>query len=329
MQQNKSNRLVLDKQESLAVDHISRNGFSKDLYFVAKNIPFNLHVSSSLNLNQAPIVAKLYYDFDRLEDQKEVETLKNNPLHYTAHVNETGDRAVLEVRISVLSSQHEGAFFRIRLSVKDPKNNEEVVNFSLPIKVISKRNQVRRMIEKQEVQPTEPLPAPKRTSSDMITDALTRLEEQQREQAKLLKQLLIQKNTSKPTAADTEDDFESAFKKFINAYQKVPSEERPSKIRKVIKQTQINPAEAQSLSDFVSIYSVDMLPNGLSSAEQNFMKALMEIPPSLLTHSTGSQNGNVSDGFSVDSEPADDTAFAQFLADPLFLSSAYTLTESH
>jgi len=187
------------------------------------------------------------------------------------------------------------------MSVRDPKNSEEVVGFSLPIKVISKRNQVRRMIEKQEVQPTEPLPAPKRTSSDMITDALTRLEEQQREQAKLLRQILNQKNTSKPNPAETEDDFEASFKKFLNAYQKLPSDERPYKVRKVVKQTQSNPSEAQSLSDFVNLYSVDMLPNGLSSAEQNFMKALLEIPSSL----TGSNN------------------------DPLFLSSAETMTESH
>lgn len=278
--QRTQQRLVLEKQESLAVDRFSRNGVTKDLYFVAKNIPFNVHVYSTLNLNTHPLGAKLFYDFDLEEDQKEVETLKVDPLQYTAHVNDTGDRAVVEVRISVLSSQHEGAFFRIKLSTNDPKTGE-VSTFTQPLKVISKRQQVRRMLEKNELQATEPLPTPKRTSSEMITEALTRLEEQQREQAKLLKMLVAQKaqavTEQQPIKQQTNDelDFETAFKRFLQAYQKLPSEERPSKIRKVVKQVQTNTSESQSLHDFVNTYAADFMP------ERNFMNALMEMPSGL------------------------------------------------
>jgi len=93
-----SSLLSIEKQDSLARDKFARNGVAKVLHIVAKNIAFILHISSTVNLNTHPLVAKLFYDSDADEDQKEVDTLKATPMEYTAHVN---DAANMKERSSV------------------------------------------------------------------------------------------------------------------------------------------------------------------------------------------------------------------------------------
>jgi len=101
-------QLILEKQESLGQDRFAKNGVIKDVYFVAKNIPFNIVVASPhVNLALHPLSAKLFYDSNNLETSKEVETLKCNPIEYRTQVNETADKATIELRAAVLSSQHE------------------------------------------------------------------------------------------------------------------------------------------------------------------------------------------------------------------------------
>jgi hypothetical protein len=286
MQTKGNTLLIIEKQESLAQDKFTKNGCTKELHVVAKNIPFSLHVASSVNLNEHPLHAALCYDFENESDQKEVETLKCTPLEYIAHVSDSGEKANVEIRIAVLSSQHEGANFRIKLSVKDPRTSKLVHVFTSPLKVISKRNQVKKMLERKEITHVEPLPPPKRTSSDTITEALHRLEEQQREQAKLLQQLVGQKkglksssefNFAAPAAIpDPEDmDFDAAFLKFLNTYKKIPAEERPNKVRKLLKTSPHQ--DSQTLSEFVNIYSCEVLAG---ATEQNFIQTFhsMDMP---------------------------------------------------
>jgi len=257
-------KIIVEKQESLAQDKFAKNGRTKQLHIIAKNIPFSIHVASTINLNESPLHGVLYYEFEKEEDQKEVETLKCQPLTFTAKVNDKGDKASVEIRISELSSHHDGAFFRIKFSVADPNTNKMFHTFTQPIKVISKRNQVKKMLERHEVSHVEPLPTPKRTSSDVITEALLRLEEQQKEQGEILRQLVASKNSA-PTEnyhpirsshkiPDPSDmDFEEAFQRFLNSWRHVPVEERTNKMRKVMKTN--TEEESQSLSEFVNFYT--------------------------------------------------------------------------
>jgi len=319
--------MIITKQESLGQDKFTKNGVVKQLCYVVKNLPFCVYVSSaSINFNQTPITVHLLYDFENKKDIKEVEMLKSDPLQYTAHVNDKGDQATLEVRICVLSSQHEGAYFRLKLNAK-LANGKEVETYSQPIKVISKRNQVKKLLDKNEISPADPLPPSKRTSADTITDALSRLEEQQREQSKLIRQLMEQnQNTGTPQQShqpiksqikipDPDDiDFETAFQKFLNAYQRIPVEERQSKVRKVMKSSAS--VQAEVLGDFVNTYTAEILPPGMSTAEQNFMNAFMDLSTTELTNNGECCDNSLSCPHMYQLEKMDDI-YAELFSDPL------------
>jgi len=262
-------------------------------------------VSSSIDLNQTPIHTKLFYDSNSESSGKEVETLKGYPLDSVAHVNSMGDKAAVEVRVSVLSSQHEGAFFRIKLSCTDPDTENIIEAMSQPIKVISKRNQVRKMIERNElsrednphiqVSPLPSSPSPPQSNSsnnnnnkrphsiaslpcvDSIQETLQRLEEQQRQQAQLLHQLCTQRNSVSFDLGTDDIDFESAFAKFLLAFQKVPSQERSNKIRRVIE------THSHPLNEFLDVANAE--------TARNFPEALMQ---SMFTMACGNDSEQVS-----------------------------------
>jgi len=274
----------IEKQESLATDKFTKNGRTVDLHIVAKNIAFVIHVASSFDLNSSPLTAKLVYDFDRVEDEKDVEALKCAPLEHTAHVDETGHKAAVEAKIGVLSSQHEGAYFRVKFSAVDPITQVVLEEFSQPIKVISKRNQVKKMMERKQIPKNLelssailPISASSSTnivgtkrpaSSDpVVSEVLLRMEQQQREQLQLLQQLVQAQNSSSSSSKDAQPikqrvdipdpddiDFETAFTTFLKAYTKIPQEERSTKIRKVLKKTS-NTNNLENLSEFIGIYS--------------------------------------------------------------------------
>jgi hypothetical protein len=79
--------------------------------------------------------------------EKEVDFLKNIPLEWKTVKSQNGHQAVVECRIKCLSSQY-ATFFRIKLSITDPKTKQMAHVVSHPIKVVSKVAQVRRQIEK-------------------------------------------------------------------------------------------------------------------------------------------------------------------------------------
>eukprot|EP00027_Filamoeba_sp_ATCC50430_P007021 CAMPEP_0168558916 /NCGR_PEP_ID=MMETSP0413-20121227/10235_1 /TAXON_ID=136452 /ORGANISM="Filamoeba nolandi, Strain NC-AS-23-1" /LENGTH=331 /DNA_ID=CAMNT_0008590089 /DNA_START=51 /DNA_END=1046 /DNA_ORIENTATION=+ len=279
-----NSEFFVEKQESLAVDKFTKNGSSKELHIVAKSIPFVIHVASSLDLNNSSFEAKLIYD---AEDEKEVETVKSDPMEFVVHVNSMGDKAAVEVRIFVLSSQHEGAFFRVKLSITEKDTEQTFTTFSNPIKVVSKRNQVKKMLERNElsrednphieVSPTFPSkrPAPSSANVDNLQEVLLRLEEQQREQAQLLRQLVSQK--SNPVSFDcgtvpspSDMDFETAFQNFLAAFQKVPSSERSSKLRKVMQTVEAS----QPMNEFLDVANAECG----RSIPDSLMQSILTLP---------------------------------------------------
>lgn len=217
-----------------------------------------------------PITAKLYYDFEDGEP-REVETLKIPPLEYTCHVNESGDKAAVQIRIGVLSSQHEGAYFRVKLSARNPGTGEHFEAFSHPLKIISKRNQVKKILAKQQQQQhqlqTSPVSSPQSspilspirtsaiTSDDMVAQVLLRLEEQQRDQSQMLQQLC---QHIKPKKRSLDDDLESALENFLVAFKNAPVAERSGKIRKVLKNSS---ASEQSMMEFVELCKLEGHPS--------------------------------------------------------------------
>jgi len=268
----------IQRQESLVTETFSRNGRTMDLHIVAKNVAFNILLMSKFDLHISPPTARLIYDFENdSKEEKEVEQLKTPPLEIITHVEKNPNEGVVEAKISVLSSQHERAFFRIKFLMVDPATKRIYVDYSQPIKVIAKRNQIRKMLEKklqsqvknENSTVTTPVGvvnlaqlAPKRDRpvQDAILETLHRIEEKQEEQSTVIRQMA--KRVSAPVAPATAEpapaaqpDFEDSFKTFLQAFQKETPGERPNKIRKLLSASEKPQTEA--LLEFVRLCNVE------------------------------------------------------------------------
>jgi len=140
---------VLLAQTSSAQEKFSSNGVQKVVHNVIKNHPFTLRVGlnsdSTLNFNQLTPEAHLVYDAEGPE--KEVDFVKSKPLEYFTHTNDKGDQLFVQIRIKVLSSQHEDMFFRVKVINFLNSTKELIPNmtiYSQPIKVISKPDQIKK-----------------------------------------------------------------------------------------------------------------------------------------------------------------------------------------
>jgi len=272
----------IEKQESLVTEKFSKNGRLMDLHLVAKNVGFNIHLVASFDMNRCPPTAKLVYDWDEeMGEDKEVEQLKTPPLEIIAHVDRSGRKANVEAKISVLSSQHERAFFRIKFHITDPTNGEQLVDYSQPIKVIAKRNQIRKMLEKKlqsqvknenatvatpvgMVNLAQLAPKRERPIQDAILESLHRIEEQQSEQYRFIQQIAdkalgnkdeTSPQLSPPIPDSNDSQFENAFRNLVTYFEKVTPEERPNKMRKLV--SQIDKPQARTLEEFVKLYNIE------------------------------------------------------------------------
>jgi len=243
--------LSILRQEALAREKFSRNAQQKDVCVVAKGLAFSIDITApSVNFQCARIYAKLYYDADD-EDYKPIELPKSDPLTYKVFMSSCGDRATVECRIYVLTSQHENALFRVKIGLNFGAHTAEVT--SAPIRVLSKPSQIQKEKRKRagtvsiatddslSIPSTPAAAAPSSASKKVVppTDAnvmetLKRMEEQQNQQRTMIEQLVRAQHLAPPPAEDSEDEFESAFTKFICAWNKLPHEERPTKMRKMM-----------------------------------------------------------------------------------------------
>jgi len=124
--------------------------------------------------------------------EKQVDYVKVKPIEFKVstltsrnHKTMTTDNLLnFELRIKVLTSQHENSFFRVKIVVLDPSSglplHPSLFVLSEPIKVISKLEQMKKKLPNSK----------KRTINDELDDALARLEEQTREQQALINSLL-------------------------------------------------------------------------------------------------------------------------------------------
>jgi len=142
---------VLLAQTSLAQEKYNYNGEQKAVHNVIKNHPFTLRVGfssdTSINFNIVNTEAILVYDQEGPE--KEVDFVKAKPLEYFTHTNDKGDQLFVQIRIKVLSSQHEDMFFRVKLNNYSTTTKEFIpalTIYSQPIKVISKPDQIKKNV---------------------------------------------------------------------------------------------------------------------------------------------------------------------------------------
>jgi len=230
-------QLQVISQSSLAENKINKNGTQKTIFVVVKNIGFTIDLGLSvpmqdLDFRKMTIDAALLYDS---EIEKMVDFVRIKPLDFKCRPSDNGSKCTVDLRIKVLTSQLEDMFFRIRFRALDLLTKSvypHLVAYSGPIKVISKPDQITK---------AAPTKCKKRNLSEMVLDSLQRIEDQQVEQAHLLQRIQSQQllQEYRPQSQEQQhlktEDFETAFSLFLTTFHSLPPEERPSKIRKLVR----------------------------------------------------------------------------------------------
>jgi len=244
--------LTIVKQTSPFEERVTRNGIQRDVHVVIKNSPFVIQLEVSRNcdvdLNHVAFDAALLYDTD---GEKGVDFVKIKPIEFKSVPNEAGDQCTIELRIKVLTSQHEDMFFKVRIQGQDPVTKVDIPNLKCitsAIKVISKPEQLKKR------QP----PLKKRNVNDMVVDAISRIEQQQVEQATLIKSLidqsrfkLVDSRSSSWDLPKGSSDFETSFMLMMKSFIATEPNLRAEKIRRVVRNC--SAVENENLSEFVDL----------------------------------------------------------------------------
>eukprot|EP01090_Pellita_catalonica_P009237 TRINITY_DN20297_c0_g1_i1.p1 TRINITY_DN20297_c0_g1~~TRINITY_DN20297_c0_g1_i1.p1 ORF type:complete len:412 (-),score=58.50 TRINITY_DN20297_c0_g1_i1:53-1267(-) len=195
-------QLVIAEQNSLSLEKVGKQG--KQVHVVVKGSPFVIRLALSVykvdNLavqqmlgkyltNERVDLSKLTFDcallYD-LEQEKEVTFVQTKPFQFEV-LPQSGsqvdsDYADLEVRLFVLSSQHENTSFKVKIIALDPLTkiaiSPALQAISHPIKVISKPEQLKTR-----------KPMKKRTVNHILIESLNRIEQYQQEQQNILNSL--------------------------------------------------------------------------------------------------------------------------------------------
>ncbi len=124
-----------------------------------------------------------------------VEARTVEPLHFSVRPAKDGRTATVEVRIAVLSSQLEGALFKLRFGLGEGNDGEDEEEEGLwcdsdPIKVVSKKSQ----LEKGD-KPVKRTRTTQVATRDAVLDMIQKMEEQQAATAGMLGRMAQQMET--------------------------------------------------------------------------------------------------------------------------------------
>jgi hypothetical protein len=291
-------QLIILTQRAHAEEQISKNGVPKNVLIIVKNSPFHMTLgatdsSPKVDFNQVAFEASLLYD---CESEKEVDFVKAKPLEFKSTPSENGLELEVEIRVKVLTSQHEDMLFKVKIQGYNPITRQPTPGLSLitaPIKVISKPEQL-----KKNKTPS----SKKRTVTDMLLETINRIEKKQEEQQKLIEKMLSQQSNlpqapiistnngdkrpridnalafweeiTNPEAQVKEEKkdlpvcFEEAFIDLVKAYNNMKSEEKPETIRRLIRNS--SSRDTERLSELLDLFWTDGLHNEPSLRSNNF-----------------------------------------------------------
>lgn len=265
-------QLVITEQSSLVLEKIGKNGEHKCVHVVVKNTPFQIDLAfanvgpadaNTFNFSRINVEAQLVYD---CPEQKQVDFVRHTPIEYKAHIDETGTKLSVEMRIKVLTSQLEDMLFRMRLRGIDAVTKQDIPGLyavTEPIKVVSKQDQVKRIRRQQEAVKSgetvtvtsKRVSGRKRTANDRLEETLARIEASQKQQEALLRRLAgessdvrMEEASSASTLAaepmlkckatgDSSPGFRLAdsFSQFLAAYIEIEPALRSVKVRKLVR----------------------------------------------------------------------------------------------
>jgi len=294
--------LIISEHVTPSEEKYTRNGIVRDVNVVVKNTPFNLIISlknsrlptgQTIDFFHMTLDLILLYDNDSPGD-KPVDYLKTKPVDFKPMIDPKGETATIEVKIKTLTSQHEDSFFKAKIVALDPRTGKEfnpsLFCYSEPIKVISKPEQLKKRKT-----------AKKRTLTDMLVETINRIERTQADQSRMITQLLEARYQqpvpahhmpappspmASPTMGRTRDllwsdvnsahklheenihasssvDFEAVFANFITTFQNLPPEEKPSKVRRLMRAASTQ--DAERLAELIDLFTAEGLQQGIGS----------------------------------------------------------------
>jgi len=298
--------LVILRQQAAIEERFAKNGIQKNVHVVVKNSPFVVQVGQNpaaqlphFDLSRVAFECALVYDTDAPDPQlstlpvKYVDFVRVKPMEFKAVPTERGDQVSVELRIKVLTSQHEDMFFRVLIQGLDPISRQPITNlrvFTEPIKVISKPEQIKkRLAEDASVEPKRntniansvngaatpsQLIVRKRTTNDLLAESLGRIEQQQQHHGKILENLqqILELQTppkrrcTSPTLAknaekEAENEFLSAFSSLLRAYNCLDPNQRPVAIRQLMRS--VASCDLENFSEMIDMISAEGLKKEL------------------------------------------------------------------
>jgi len=282
-------QLVVLRQNALAEDKIVKNGHTKLYHIVVKNSPFLIQLGLTSRtgyfgkpdfaLNQLAFEGRLFYDID---PEKEVSWVKEKPMECKITINEHQPGLInAEVRLKVLSTQHEDLFFKVKFFAYEKATKREVFQAcSAPIKVISKSDQVKKK--------KEPKPKKKRSATDMLMETLCKIERRQQEHCEILYKLLGQPAPSPTQSLLDGLDFSNVEVEDIDLDDEVD-------VGQLFNEVCVQPAQplVQAVSPVQIPQPIELVDSrsqkrsksgseeaqDLAQAFRNFMQAFQAVPP--------------------------------------------------
>ncbi|GAM27048.1 hypothetical protein SAMD00019534_102230 [Acytostelium subglobosum LB1] len=189
------------EQECISVESAILNNRNANVHIVVKNTSFVLRLRSVdmsvVNFSTFHVKAGLYY---ANEPMKEVSFIQTPPITYVGSSCSTGEYFTLDVKISILSSQHQGNLFYLMLHTTDTaaKHAPGHVYLSHPIRVVSKVDHIKKdpngMIEK------------KQTFIDILTERFSILERMYSSQQNILTSMYRDRDLEGGTAVAYDGD---------------------------------------------------------------------------------------------------------------------------
>ncbi|EGC35046.1 hypothetical protein DICPUDRAFT_55408 [Dictyostelium purpureum] len=190
--------LEVIEQESISIENAIINNRNSNVHIVVKNTSFVLKIKSldisKVNFSSSCVKAGLYYVGDPL---KEVSFIQNPPITYVGSSCKNGEQFAIDIKISILSSQHQGNLFYILVTASPDASNKNGAThtvLSFPIRVVSKVDHIKKdpngVCEK------------KQTFIDVLTDRLTTLERIHQDQSTLLSKMLKERGIQAPPVTE-------------------------------------------------------------------------------------------------------------------------------
>jgi hypothetical protein len=280
--------LVVLRHDSPCEEKFTRNGIVRAVHVVVKNAPLPILLGLQKNVLPGGVVdfghftidCRLVYDTDG-PNEKEVDFVKSKPLEVKTSAGPgivPSDQLQMELKIKVLTSQHEDMFFRAKIVALDPLTGREftpsIIAYSEPIKVISKPEQLKKR-----------KPTKKRTLTEMLMDTVQRIEQQQQDQHRLIERLLTQQPVPSTASASAQSagaaglpdslpvnwpserkaegpvDFESAFASFVTSYTSLPYEQKPEKIRRLLRGC--SHQDLERFTELIDLFTQEAMQQGM------------------------------------------------------------------